>query len=134
MTDFFEEYDFESTDERVSKFIEIYTNTEMSPEDLKNAANSMYVETSMGSFDHLADETEDYRAASKFFQEETETVEEEGGEGEGDYACYTYFFKKANVYLKLEGGYASYVGYDFSDGEFFIAKPVEVTVTKYEAI
>ncbi len=54
---------------------------------------------------------------------------------EGDSECMTtvVLFKDHGVYIRLDGYYASYGGSDW-DGDYFEVKPVEKTVTFYEAI
>jgi hypothetical protein len=61
------------------------------------------------------------------------TIDEYGGEGQGDTWYKVYFFKDHNVYLKLDGFYNSYEGVMF-DGwsSLFEVAPVERTITVYQ--
>ena len=58
----------------------------------------------------------------------TECLEEEGGEGCGEYAC--VIFKVGSQIFRKEGYYASYDGYTW-DGDFDEVEPYPKTITAY---
>lgn len=61
-----------------------------------------------------------------------EVVYQKGGrEGQGEYVCGVIYFKKYNLYLKIEGFYSSYNGCDFED-DWFQVFPKSKTITVYE--
>ena len=67
-----------------------------------------------------------------FFKSEVETVEDVGGgEGDGEYTCYTMHFKNVDVYIKIEGEYQSYQGSEFHD-KYFVVTPSKKVITVYE--
>jgi hypothetical protein len=65
-----------------------------------------------------------------------ETVDEKGGEGEGEEWYIVYYFSTYNVYLKCDGFYQSYNGTEFYNGwgDCFEVTPQEKTITVYEKI
>lgn len=66
-----------------------------------------------------------------FFDPEIDLIEEVGGnEGSGEYTCYTVHFKKVDVYIKIEGEYASYCGSEFNH-PYFVATPQVQTRVVY---
>lgn len=61
-----------------------------------------------------------------------ETVEQVGGEGEGDRAHVVVKFLKTGQFFRCDGYYSSYEGAEY-DGQWFEVKPKLVQVTRYEA-
>lgn len=88
------------------------------------------------SIDHFAYDNGSGRIANKVAEitGEFKEVEQEGGEGEGDYWYSVKHFKHHNIYIKVEGSYSSYHGTDFYDGfnSCSNVRPVEKIVTVYE--
>lgn len=58
------------------------------------------------------------------------SVEQNGGEGEGDY-CYIVF-QIGDQLFKKEGYYASYDGYYWDEGDVFEVEPWQVLTTVYK--
>ncbi len=61
-------------------------------------------------------------------------IEQKGGEGEGETWYSVKHFPEQNLYLRINGYYASYDGTSFEDWEdcVKIVNPVQKTVTVYE--
>ncbi len=59
-------------------------------------------------------------------------VKQVGGEGEGETWYSVKHFVDHNVYLRIDGFYASYNGTDFNDGYGYEVKPTQKTITVYE--
>lgn len=65
---------------------------------------------------------------------EVEIAEEfGGGEGDGEYCYFVFYFKTFNIYIKIEGFYSSYSGSEY-ENDPFIVTPVIKPVTIFEAI
>lgn len=65
------------------------------------------------------------------------TIEQDGGEGQGEYACGVIFFhdkltQENGTYYKFEYEYYSYSGYNFDDLTVTKVVPVSKTITVYE--
>lgn len=61
-----------------------------------------------------------------------EVIETVGGEGEGDNWHLVIKHIPSNRYLKANGYYASYSGFEYDDSEFYEVKPIEKTIIVYE--
>lgn len=79
----------------------------------------------------------------EYYQEDTvhfledlgnfEIVEDEGEyEGAGEECHRVWYFKDHDVYIRLDGWYASYDGTHWEDEDFKIVKPVDRMVRFYE--
>lgn len=72
---------------------------------------------------------------SIFNEANIEIKEQTGGEGEGDSASVVVYFVKEDIYVAADGGYQSYDGFSWEgSGSWYLVKPVEKTITVYEAI
>ena len=60
-------------------------------------------------------------------------VEQEGGEGQGEEWYSVKHFKKYDVYIRIDGYYASYDGTTFDD-DYYEVKPKEKKIVVYEAV
>lgn len=114
-----------------------YQNETMTPEELVSYVNEvLFFEENKRSlweaiYDFSTMDKENGKEAREYFDNEIDVVEADGGhEGGGEYVCYTYFFKKACAYLKIEGEYYSYSGTEFHN-PFFLAEPEIKTITVY---
>jgi hypothetical protein len=63
---------------------------------------------------------------------QVETVDQYGGEGEGDEYWIVVYFPKFDTYIRVDGWYASYDGGNL-DGSPYIVVPKQKTITVYEA-
>lgn len=61
-------------------------------------------------------------------------VDQYGGEGQGDDWWSVKHFVDHDVYIKIEGSYASYNGTEFYSGYGYEVKPQEKVVTVFESI
>lgn len=75
---------------------------------------------------------DDIKNTIKEFDLDVEVVDQQGGEGEGDDAHIVVHFPNRNLYVKLEGYYASYSGFEWDYGNYYEVKPKEKTITVYE--
>ena len=58
-------------------------------------------------------------------------VDQQGGEGEGEYWYVVRYFSEHDIYIKLEGFYTSYDGVDFNGDDYVEVFPTIVTKTEY---
>ncbi len=55
-----------------------------------------------------------------------------GGEGNGEESHLVIEFPEHNVFLRADGGYWSYHGYDYDDAAWYEVVPVTVEVIEYK--
>jgi len=65
---------------------------------------------------------------------EDELVDSYGGEGQGDEYWAVWYLRDHNIYIKIEGWYASHAGTDFGSWDTAATEviPIEKMITVYE--
>lgn len=87
----------------------------------------LYAKYDKYDFEHLEDEFDEDLG-------KIEMVNQEGGEGKGEYYEIVNHFIDYDVYIKLIGWYSSYDGVDFSGNDYEEVIPKQKTITVYESI
>lgn len=72
-----------------------------------------------------------YYDPDEFHLGEVEEVDSWGGEGEGNRIGHVYYFRNHDVYLRIDGFYASHYGSDW-DEDPYIVRPQTRSIVVYE--
>lgn len=83
-------------------------------------------------FEHMGYEEREDAILQKLGLGEVEEVEQYGGEGKGETWYSVKYFKDHDVYIRIDGFYASYDGTSFYDGYGCEVRPTQKTITVYE--
>lgn len=85
-----------------------------------------------GEFEHMGYKEAEKVILQKLGLGEVEEVEQYGGESMGETWYSVKYFKDHDVYIRIDGFYASYDGTSFYDGYGYEVRPTQKTITVYE--